>query len=166
MLRRTSLLRSLFSINTTRQAVKTPFGGVYVPIQYLSSGGRRRPGQSKSKGAIKPVAAPPPPSPLLPHEAWQEVKDPSSGQIYWWNTVTNETTPLGAPKPTGATGALAPAQEGGSVAGGLGRVVAEGFAFGVGSSIARNMVGSFFGGSSDSAPESGGDADSGDGWDL
>ena len=33
---------------------------------------------------------------------------------------------------------------------GLGQTMAEGFAFGVGSSIARNVVGSFFGGGGDS----------------
>ena len=33
--------------------------------------------------------------------------------------------------------------------------MAEGFAFGVGSSIARNMLGSFFGGGDDSDGESG-----------
>ena len=77
----------------------------------------------------------------------------SSGQIYYWNTETDETTALGAPKPNGVTGNApsgqmeqAPAQ-GGSMMGGLGRVVAEGFAFGVGSSVAHSMVGSMFGGS-------------------
>lgn len=46
-------------------------------------------------------------------------------------------------------------------------VVAEGFAFGVGSSIARHAVGSFFGGSSSSGSSS--DSSSGDDggdWDI
>ena len=36
--------------------------------------------------------------------AWKEVsydKDPS--KKYWWNTITNETTSIGSPKPTGIT---------------------------------------------------------------
>eukprot|EP00441_Pelagodinium_beii_P009252 CAMPEP_0197684006 /NCGR_PEP_ID=MMETSP1338-20131121/98825_1 /TAXON_ID=43686 ORGANISM="Pelagodinium beii, Strain RCC1491" /NCGR_SAMPLE_ID=MMETSP1338 /ASSEMBLY_ACC=CAM_ASM_000754 /LENGTH=196 /DNA_ID=CAMNT_0043265665 /DNA_START=11 /DNA_END=598 /DNA_ORIENTATION=+ len=37
--------------------------------------------------------------PAAPAEdAWQEVKD-ASGQSYWWNKSTNETTAVGAPKP-------------------------------------------------------------------
>ena len=39
-------------------------------------------------------------------EAWVSVKDEASGQIYWWNQVTNETTALGEPKPIGATRAV------------------------------------------------------------
>jgi hypothetical protein len=88
------------------------------------------------------------------------VVDKQSGQIYYWNTVTDETTPLGAPKPTGASANdLAPQQpqQSGGMMSGLGRVVAEGFAFGVGSSVAHGIVGSMFGGSHDS----GGDASSG-----
>ena len=30
---------------------------------------------------------------------WQPVRDRKSGQVYYWNTDTNATTPLGAPKP-------------------------------------------------------------------
>jgi hypothetical protein len=32
-------------------------------------------------------------------DTWEEVKDKASGQSYWWNLTTNETTALGAPKP-------------------------------------------------------------------
>lgn len=48
---------------------------------------------------------------------------------------------------------------------GLGRVVAEGFAFGVGSSVAHGIVGSMFGGSHSHGPS---DADAGgdDGFDI
>lgn len=84
---------------------------------------------------MPPPASVPEPSP----DPWTEVKDPKSGQIYYWNQSTNETTALGAPKPS----AVAPQE---SMASTLGRTVAEGFAFGVGSSIARSVVGSMFGG--------------------
>jgi hypothetical protein len=50
--------------------------------------------------------------------------------------------------------------QGGSMLGGLAGVVAEGFAFGVGSSIARNVVGSFFGGGGGSSHDDHGDDDS------
>ncbi len=109
---------------------------------------------------------PPSPVPLDPADAWTEVRDKNSGMIYWWNTVTNETTALGAPRPTGPS-ALAqpmPQQQGGMMSG-LGRVVAEGFAFGTGSAIAHNVVGNLFGGSSGGGGHD--DAgDSGDSWDV
>ena len=105
----------------------------------------------------------PPPAPLAVEDAWVEVEDKPSGLKYFWNTETNETTALGAPKPTGVAAEQAaqpPAQSGGMMSG-LGRVVAEGFAFGVGSSIAHSMVGSMFGGSS-SSNSSSDDASGGD----
>ena len=77
-------------------------------------------------------------------DPWIEVRDETTGQIYWWNTDTDETTALGAPKPTsmapGPSGVPPPApqqQQGGGMMSGLGGVMAEGFAFGVGSSVAR-----------------------------
>lgn len=39
-----------------------------------------------------------------PKDVWREVKAEDGG-VYWWNTVTNETTLVGAPKPTGNTAA-------------------------------------------------------------
>ena len=76
------------------------------------------PGRSIPVKGVKKQAPPPdgPPPPLdeldilndkLKNEiigAWKEVsydKDPS--KKYWWNEITNETTSLGAPKPTGLT---------------------------------------------------------------
>mmetsp|Transcript_10462 Transcript_10462/g.10530 ORF Transcript_10462/g.10530 Transcript_10462/m.10530 type:complete len:152 (-) Transcript_10462:192-647(-) len=84
-----------------------------------------------------------PPPPQAEEDPWIPVTDKASGQIYYWNTKTDETTAIGEPKPNMATPAP---QQGGSMMGGLGQVVAEGFAFGVGSSIARSVVGSMFGG--------------------
>lgn len=34
-----------------------------------------------------------------PRESWTEVADPKSGQTYWWNKSTNQTTALGEPRP-------------------------------------------------------------------
>jgi len=101
-------------------------------------------------------AAPPPPA-AAAGDPWVSVKDDASGQIYWWNQETNETTALGQPKPT-AGGAVAPADQQ-QQGGGLMQTVKEGFAFGVGSSVARMAVGSLFGGGGD---EGGGDMSGGD----
>lgn len=122
--------------------------------------------KSKDKSTGLQTSSVPPPSPQRAEDAWVEVKDKASGQVYWWNTVTDETTELGVPKPTGAVASAIPEGQSGSMMGGLGRVVAEGFAFGVGSSVAHSVVGSIFGGGSH---DNGGGADGGsdgDSWDI
>ena len=63
-------------------------------------------GFARSRGGPPPPAAPP--KAPVPADPWQEVKDPATGQVYWWNTQTNETTAVGAPKPTGPTAVGAP----------------------------------------------------------
>jgi hypothetical protein len=35
------------------------------------------------------------------------VRDEQTGQIYWWNCDTDETTAVGAPKPTSPAGRAA-----------------------------------------------------------
>ncbi|CAE8659497.1 unnamed protein product [Polarella glacialis] len=37
--------------------------------------------------------------PAAVKDQWSEVSDPSTGQSYWWNQQTNETTAVGAAKP-------------------------------------------------------------------
>ncbi|CAE7861663.1 unnamed protein product, partial [Symbiodinium necroappetens] len=49
-------------------------------------------------GAAKPVAASATKAPTPIADDWQEVQDPS-GNSYWWNKRTNETTAVGAAKP-------------------------------------------------------------------
>ena len=128
-------------------------------VQHMSSrsGTGRRTTKSASSSKKTGIAKAPPAA----TDPWVEVLDSKSGQVYFWNQKTDETTALGAPKPTlqnNAVAQQAPPQE--SMASGLGAVVAQGFAFGVGSSIARSVVGSMMGGSSDTS--GGGDSGGGD----
>jgi hypothetical protein len=105
-------------------------------------------------------------APLAMADPWTEVKDEASGMTYWWNQKTDETTHLGAPKPTliannnsqTAAQVPPPQQQDGGMMSGLGGMVAQGFAFGVGSSIARSAVNSIF--------DSGGDSGGGDDGDI
>lgn len=167
----------MFSFLTILKQSRVLFHQRFIPSRSFA-------GRIVKRGTGKSLKSPP-----VPKDPWQEVKDPSSGLTYWWNTATDETTQLGSPRPTlnamanvpppsvpaPADSAAAPA---GGMMSGLGRVVAEGFAFGVGSSIAHHAVGSMFGGSSgssdsgaaspmDSSSSSGGDDDfDSDSWDI
>jgi hypothetical protein len=133
-----------------------------APFSRVSRGrkGRKAPDEDNI-----PPSAPPAPALTDPNLAWTEVRDKSTGQLYYWNTVTNETTALGAPNPT-TMAPSSPPQVG--TLRGLGSVMAEGLAFGTGSAIAHNVIGSMFGGhSSDSGNLGGGFSDSGgDSWDI
>jgi hypothetical protein len=107
---------------------------------------------------------------LLPEQAWVEVPDQASGLTYWWNQQTNETTHVGAPKPTGATALAVPPPQNlaqpqvADQQPSLGRIMAEGLAFGTGSAVAHRAVGSLFGGNSSSSQFD--DSDDGDGGDF
>jgi hypothetical protein len=97
------------------------------------------------------------PQPPKSTDPWVEVLDKASGQTYFWNQTTDETTALGAPKPTDSNRSITtPAGPEPGMMSGLGGMVAQGFAFGVGSSIGHSVVGSMFGGSSSSGESSGG----------
>jgi hypothetical protein len=119
-------------------------------------GSRRK----EKDSSLQVTPAPPAPSSSNSiQEAWVEVKDPQSGQIYYWNKLTNETTHLGAPRPT--TPSAQTVDNSAYQQPSLMRTVAEGFSFGIGSSIARSVVGSFFG-SDDSSGSIGGGSSSDD----
>ena len=123
--------------------------------------------RSRSGGLRKTKTAPPPA--VTPELAWKPVLDQPSGLYYYWNTITDETTHVGAENPalaysqSGSGNAVAnqsQQQQGGGMMSGLGGVVAQGMAFGVGSSIAHHAVGSIMGGmggGSDSGGSSGSD---------
>lgn len=99
----------------------------------------------KNESTSPPGPAPPAPTTApgaAEKEVWQEVKDPNgSGQTYFWNPESNQTTALGAPKPNSVAGAApAPPPASGAARGGLMGAVAEGMAWGVGSSMAHRMM--------------------------
>merc|ERR1712146_608452 len=100
-------------------------------------------GGDKGGGDLMRSRVPPPPAASESDDAWTEVYDEKSGKYYWWNEATDETTELGAPKPQGYSAVEQHQPQ--AQQGGLGRVVAEGFSFGIGSSIARMAIGSLFG---------------------
>lgn len=108
----------------------------------------------------------------LPENAWVPVTDEASGQVYWWNQSTNETTALGAPKPTTVSLAQqAPQQiyqqgQQPTMGQAVGGMFASGIGFGVGSSVAHHAIGSMFGGSSAPGPGSSGDMGGGDTFDI
>jgi hypothetical protein len=120
-------------------------------VQHMSSksGTGRRVIKSTSSAKKSGVVKAPPAA----KDPWVEVLDSKSGQVYFWNQKTDETTALGAPKPALQNNAVATqtntaVTEAGtqpSMVSGLGAVVVQGFAFGVGSSIARSVVGSILG---------------------
>eukprot|EP01035_Chromulina_nebulosa_P019085 gene19085-24912_t len=140
---------SLISVNKRVSDHSNSFNLPY----YRGLAGRRKIPTGKGLKAVVP------PPLINEQDVWTEVKH-ESGQTYWWNTVTNETTSLGSPKPQAVVPvnsamppAPAPIQSGGIMSG-LGGVVAEGFAFGIGSSLARHAVGSILGSGSSSSSQS------------
>jgi hypothetical protein len=145
-------------VTTTSSSLSSPFD----QRRSFARGARSRKAQAQPASQVTTTAPPPA---LREEDAWTAVTDKASGQVYYWNEVTNVTTPLGAPKPGSPEeqAMLAQQQQAGQqpAQGGLGRAVAEGFSFGVGAGIARAAVGSIFGGFG-GGDEEGGGGDDGD----
>ena len=128
----------------------------YIASDFTRALSTRRRGRISKKNETITVdadekAAPPPAVSLA--DSWTEVKDEQTGQYYYWNKATNETTALGAPKPTTDYLAQSPAHQNAQVQGyqqpgapSFGQTMKEGFAFGAGAGIARGVIGSMFGG--------------------
>ena len=109
----------------------------------------------KRSSARKPSKPAAPPPALTLDQIWTPVTDKVTGGIYYWNTQTNETTHVGAPNPalvqyqpvnSSGVGIMQSQPQSGGMMSGIGGVVAQGMAFGVGSSLAHHAVGSLFGG--------------------
>lgn len=98
------------------------------------------------KANIPPQAnappAPAPPATAIDVGPWTEVHDKASGQSYWCNKQTSQTTALGAPRPSDVAPppppqGTAPVASGG---GGLGAALMDGLAWGVGTSMASRLM--------------------------
>jgi len=80
-------------------------------------------------------------------EEWTAVRDDDTGEVYYWNRATNETTALGEPRP-GPEGRVpahyrTPPQQ---AAAGLGSSIIQIFAMGFGVSIGFAIIARIFGG--------------------
>lgn len=165
MLRRAVICRWLVPCDlnvasSTTARLLAPVATQLATRDYSSKANRgRMRGRKAGRGAAPPPYGDP----------WEEVRDETTGQVYWWNVQTNETTALGegkpnnvflgaegttassgAPPPAGAphsgSNAVARPSGGRSMLGGFGSMVAEGMAFGTGSALAHRAIGSMFGG--------------------
>ena len=163
----------LFARRTVAAAARP---SVFVSSSSFSTRGRGRGGgggRGTKKTSMVRSGAPPPAN----ADPWEKVTA-SDGQIYWWNTSTDETTELGAPKPVLMTAqqqqeqaiAQAQAQQGPLGGGGFMGMMAQGMAFGAGSSMAHHAIGGLFGGGSNNDEGGGPGADGGGGddgsWDI
>lgn len=107
----------IYNYNIHSNILYRPIKNVHIQHRYFA------------RSSKKSLRVTPPPPTTNYDDVWQEVKDSTSGQSYWWNTVSNETTPLGAPKPISTSmlqtqqpnNIAPPAQQGGSMIGGLGQ---------------------------------------------
>ena len=160
------------SNSNTNECVSVGVRNVRVITRNFSRFNRKGKGTNGTTAGAAVTHSPTAPLPIK--QEWTAVKDEASGEIYYWNETTNETTHLGAPNPNLSVNAVTPApqESGGSGSGGmmsgLGGMVAQGMAFGTGSAIAHNVIGSVFGGSGDHSGDSGsgGHDDGDDGYDI
>ena len=67
---------------------------------------RRGPSLHRALAADAPAPLDPPPRPPARRRQgrgarWTRVRDEETGLTYWWNEETDQTTPVGVPRPTG-----------------------------------------------------------------
>lgn len=145
------MMRALPALNVIRNAlIRNNRRSFTAPMTLVSRDFAIK--RTTTRKSIK-KSAPAPSAPATVDEAWEPVTDPATGGIYYWNTMTNEVTHVGAAHPMLAAqqaqgqggGIMQPQTQGGGMMSGLGGVVAQGMAFGVGSSIAHHAVGSMMG---------------------
>jgi hypothetical protein len=164
--RKSTTLNNMMSLRlnaVARAAVSNALSMIIRPSCASFSTARRVGGRAKTAASGRSKARSGPPPPAVVEDPWQPVVDKATGQTYWWNTVTDATTALGEPKPVAMTTeqqqqfALAQQQQQQQQPGLMG-MVAQGMAFGVGSSMAHHAIGGLFGGgSNDSGGDEGGD---------
>ena len=100
----------------------------------------RTPPSVHPAGGVVPVTTTP------PAEIWTEVRDPATGNVYYWNKITGETTAVGESRPTGMHRVpVAPQFSASKVGTELGSLVLWGAGLTIGFSLAGAAVRAIFG---------------------
>ena len=159
-----SLARALRSVSRARVAMVSSRDALWSSAVAPRAREAARAREISTSASRSTSRRPPPPASASASAVWEPVVDERTGKTYWWNVETDETTDVDAPRPKTysvidptmpapirSAGAPPPDRYddragGGSVVGGLGSMMAQGAAWGMGSSLGHRVMGGMFGG--------------------